>query len=75
MVEYTTIEEPEIKRSLRLIRVVLTSLPLEINVEDFFRGTRYADAENLPVRNLFLLLLLDCLRGSPYLQPHINIYE
>ncbi|KAK7693660.1 hypothetical protein QCA50_003229 [Cerrena zonata] len=39
-IEYTTSEEPDIKRTLRLIRVVLTSLPLEINVEDFFRGTR-----------------------------------
>lgn len=40
-VEYTTLVEPDVNRSLTLVRVVLTSLPLAINVEDFFRGTRY----------------------------------
>ncbi|CAL1704950.1 unnamed protein product [Somion occarium] len=39
-VEYTTLVEPDVNRSLTLVRVVLTSLPLAINVEDFFRGTR-----------------------------------
>lgn len=40
-VDYVTALEPEITRTLRLTRVVLVSLPLTINVEDFFRGTRY----------------------------------
>ncbi|KAI0647217.1 trafficking protein particle complex subunit 10 [Trametes meyenii] len=39
-VEYTTTAEPDIPRTLRLSRVVPTSLPVAINVEDFFRGTR-----------------------------------
>ncbi|KAI0831480.1 trafficking protein particle complex subunit 10 [Trametes gibbosa] len=39
-VEYVTVSEPEVTRTLRLSRVVATSLPVAINVEDFFRGTR-----------------------------------
>ncbi|KAI0093548.1 trafficking protein particle complex subunit 10 [Irpex rosettiformis] len=39
-IDYVTSPEPEITRTLRLTRVVLISLPLTINVEDFFRGTR-----------------------------------
>ncbi|KAI0362291.1 hypothetical protein OH77DRAFT_1416520 [Trametes cingulata] len=39
-VEYVTTSEPDITRILRLSRVVATSLPVAINVEDFFRGTR-----------------------------------
>ena len=41
-VEYTTIAEPDVVRTLQLVRFVLTDLPVAINVEDFFRGTRYA---------------------------------
>jgi trafficking protein particle complex subunit 10 len=40
-VDYVTTLEPEITRTLQLARVVLVSLPLTINVEDFFRDTRY----------------------------------
>ncbi|EIW60047.1 uncharacterized protein TRAVEDRAFT_164477 [Trametes versicolor FP-101664 SS1] len=39
-VEYVTTSELEVTRTLRLSRVVATSLPVAINVEDFFRGTR-----------------------------------
>ncbi|OBZ75937.1 Trafficking protein particle complex subunit 10 [Grifola frondosa] len=39
-VEYVTTAEPDITRTLRLSRIVATSLPVAINVEDFFRGTR-----------------------------------
>ncbi|THH29639.1 hypothetical protein EUX98_g4553 [Antrodiella citrinella] len=39
-VEYTTTAEPEVIRTLQLVRFVLTALPVSINVEDFFRGTR-----------------------------------
>ncbi|CDO72874.1 hypothetical protein BN946_scf185002.g59 [Trametes cinnabarina] len=39
-VEYVTTSEPDVTRSLRLSRVVPTALPVAINVEDFFRGTR-----------------------------------
>ncbi|KAI0636805.1 trafficking protein particle complex subunit 10 [Trametes polyzona] len=39
-VEYVTTTEPDVTRTLRLSRVVATSLPVAINVEDFFRGTR-----------------------------------
>ena len=39
-VEYVTTTEPDITRTLRLSRVVATGLPVEINVQDFFRGTR-----------------------------------
>ncbi|KAI0665103.1 trafficking protein particle complex subunit 10 [Cubamyces menziesii] len=39
-VEYVTTSEPDITRTLNLSRVVATSLPVAINVEDFFRGTR-----------------------------------
>ncbi|KAI0327179.1 hypothetical protein GY45DRAFT_1328000 [Cubamyces sp. BRFM 1775] len=40
VVEYVTTSEPDITRTLSLSRVVATSLPVAINVEDFFRGTR-----------------------------------
>ncbi|KAI0780765.1 trafficking protein particle complex subunit 10 [Trametes elegans] len=40
IVEYVTTAEPDITRTLRLSRIVATSLPVAINVEDFFRGTR-----------------------------------
>ena len=43
MVDYVTAAEPEIPRMLRLSRVVATGLPVEINVQDFFRGTRSVD--------------------------------
>ena len=39
--EYVTNAEPEITRTLGLSPMVATSLPVAINVEDFFRGTRY----------------------------------
>ncbi|PSR94078.1 hypothetical protein PHLCEN_2v4506 [Hermanssonia centrifuga] len=39
-VDYVTLPEPSITRSMKLARVVLTALPLAVNVEDFFRGTR-----------------------------------
>ncbi|PIL24147.1 hypothetical protein GSI_13900 [Ganoderma sinense ZZ0214-1] len=41
-VDYVTTAEPDIPRILRLSRVVATGLPVEINVQDFFRGTRPA---------------------------------
>ncbi|KAJ7751971.1 trafficking protein particle complex subunit 10 [Mycena metata] len=39
-VEYTTVAEPEITRTLHLNRVVATTLPISVNVQDFFRGNR-----------------------------------
>ncbi|KAF8894667.1 trafficking protein particle complex subunit 10 [Infundibulicybe gibba] len=39
-VEYTTMAEPEVTRKLYLRRTTLTALPISVNVEDFFRGTR-----------------------------------
>lgn len=42
--EYVTTSELEVTRTLRLSRVVATSLPVAINVEDFFRGTRSVGA-------------------------------
>ncbi|KAG6825950.1 hypothetical protein H0H92_001746 [Tricholoma furcatifolium] len=39
-VEYTTVPEPSISRTIRTTRVVLTALPISVNVEDFFRGSR-----------------------------------
>ena len=39
-VDYVTTAEPAITRTVHLPRVVLTTLPLAVNVEDFFRGTR-----------------------------------
>ncbi|KAF7322882.1 hypothetical protein HMN09_00067600 [Mycena chlorophos] len=39
-VEYNTQAEPEITRTLRLSRVVATTLPVSVNVQDFFRGDR-----------------------------------
>ena len=42
-----TASRPDITRVLRLNRVVATSLPVAINVEDFFRGTRLFTAFTL----------------------------
>ncbi|KAJ6630673.1 trafficking protein particle complex subunit 10 [Mycena sp. CBHHK59/15] len=39
-VEYVTVAEPAITRTLHLTRVVATTLPISVNVEDFFRGNR-----------------------------------
>ncbi|KAJ7470648.1 trafficking protein particle complex subunit 10 [Mycena latifolia] len=39
-VEYVTVVEPDITRTLHLARVVPTTLPISVNVEDFFRGNR-----------------------------------
>ncbi|KAG5647176.1 hypothetical protein DXG03_001133 [Asterophora parasitica] len=39
-VEYTTKPEPNLSRTIRMTRVVLTALPISVNVEDFFRGSR-----------------------------------
>ncbi|KAF8968386.1 trafficking protein particle complex subunit 10 [Flammula alnicola] len=39
-VEYITEYEPSIVRSSHFIRVLITTLPISVNVEDFFRGTR-----------------------------------
>ncbi|KAJ7156089.1 trafficking protein particle complex subunit 10 [Mycena crocata] len=39
-VEYVTAQEPDITRTLHLARVVATTLPISVNVEDFFRGNR-----------------------------------
>ncbi|KAI0797709.1 trafficking protein particle complex subunit 10 [Abortiporus biennis] len=40
LVDYVTQVEPDVERSLKLQRIGITSLPLTVNVEDFFRGTR-----------------------------------
>ncbi|KAJ7740726.1 trafficking protein particle complex subunit 10 [Mycena maculata] len=39
-VEYATVAEPDITRTLHLARVIATTLPISVNVEDFFRGNR-----------------------------------
>ncbi|RDB24044.1 Trafficking protein particle complex subunit 10 [Hypsizygus marmoreus] len=39
-VEYNTVPEPSVARMIRVTRIVLTALPISVNVEDFFRGTR-----------------------------------
>lgn len=39
-IEYVTAPDPRLTRALKLTKVVATSLPVAINVEDFFRGTR-----------------------------------
>ncbi|KAF9009438.1 trafficking protein particle complex subunit 10 [Cyathus striatus] len=39
-VDYTTEIEPSLRRVLRLSRALVTTLPIAVNVEDFFRGTR-----------------------------------
>lgn len=39
-VEYTTVDEPTITRISSFSRVLITTLPISVNVEDFFRGTR-----------------------------------
>ncbi|KAJ7452540.1 hypothetical protein B0H11DRAFT_2245998 [Mycena galericulata] len=39
-VDYVTAAEPDIPRTVHLARVVATTLPISVNVEDFFRGNR-----------------------------------
>ncbi|KAF7304837.1 hypothetical protein MKEN_01197800 [Mycena kentingensis (nom. inval.)] len=39
-VEYVTTAEPDVSRSLHLSRTVVTTLPVSVNVQDFFRGER-----------------------------------
>ncbi|KAF4615296.1 hypothetical protein D9613_003220 [Agrocybe pediades] len=39
-VEYVTTDEPLITRIAHFSRVLITTLPVSVNVEDFFRGTR-----------------------------------
>lgn len=45
-VEWTTKEQPSLERKLFLTRVLFTTLPISVNVQDFFRGPRL---ENDPV--------------------------
>jgi hypothetical protein len=40
-VEYFSLSQPSIRRTLQVNRVVPTSLPIAVNVQDYFRGTRY----------------------------------
>ncbi|KAG6898254.1 hypothetical protein C0992_002268, partial [Termitomyces sp. T32_za158] len=40
-VEYMTVPEPSLSRTIRVTQVVLTTLPISVNVEDFFRGSRH----------------------------------
>lgn len=40
LVEYVTSSEPDVTRVLHAARVVATSLPVAVNVQDFFRGSR-----------------------------------
>ncbi|KAG5354260.1 hypothetical protein C0989_003777 [Termitomyces sp. Mn162] len=39
-VEYLTVPEPSLSRTIRMTQVILTTLPISVNVEDFFRGSR-----------------------------------
>ena len=39
--EYVTDTEPNLTRTLRLPQVVPTLFPVAVNVQDFFRATRY----------------------------------
>ncbi|KAF8911173.1 trafficking protein particle complex subunit 10 [Gymnopilus junonius] len=39
-VEYVTVDEPSITRIANFSRILITTLPISVNVEDFFRGTR-----------------------------------
>ncbi len=39
-VEYTTLAEPSLTRTSHFSRILITTLPISVNVEDFFRGTR-----------------------------------
>ncbi|KAF9452305.1 hypothetical protein P691DRAFT_805187 [Macrolepiota fuliginosa MF-IS2] len=38
--EYVTKEQPSLERKLFLTRVLFTTLPISVNVQDFFRGSR-----------------------------------
>ncbi|OCH95045.1 hypothetical protein OBBRIDRAFT_788779 [Obba rivulosa] len=40
VVDYVTTSEPNVTRTLKVTRIVPTALPVAINIEDFFRGTR-----------------------------------
>ncbi|KAG6876520.1 hypothetical protein C0993_002535 [Termitomyces sp. T159_Od127] len=44
-VEYMTAPEQSLSRTIRMTKVVLTTLPISVNVEDFFRGSRYREVE------------------------------
>ncbi|KAF9053549.1 hypothetical protein BDZ89DRAFT_1056144 [Hymenopellis radicata] len=39
-IQYTTTAEPSITRSISVTQTLLVTLPISVNVEDFFRGTR-----------------------------------
>jgi len=46
-VEYVTDTEPNLARTLRLSQIVPTLLPVAVNVQDFFRATRYSTEVSL----------------------------
>jgi len=46
-VTYNTQSSPDVIRTLRTSRVVTVSLPIAVNVEDFFRGKRFNDCISL----------------------------
>ncbi|KAG6861666.1 hypothetical protein C0995_013672 [Termitomyces sp. Mi166 len=39
-VKYMTAPEPSLSRTIQTTQVILTTLPISVNVEDFFRGSR-----------------------------------
>ena len=70
--DYVTTSEPSLTRTLQVTRVVPIALPVEINIEDFFRGTRFVSAHWMAtVTDAILESLLD----SQYLLCLINTFE
>lgn len=66
-VEYVTAAEPGITRTLHLARVVATTLPISVNVEDFFRGNRFVQVISVqaPLPDVLVLVSSPNLPSLP----------
>lgn len=57
-VEYVTAQQPTLERRLTLTRVLFTTLPISVNVQDFFRGSKSVREFGLE-SGLLISLVLD----------------
>ena len=73
-IEYITVNEPSITRVSYFTRVFITTLPISVNVEDFFRGTRLI-IFSLGYISLTYPIFIGLFQSSQFQAQVISIYE
>ena len=67
-VGYCTAGQPAVQRSLHVTCIVVTALPIAVNVQDYFRGTRLRRWRPLLQSVIDSIHPSDCSPSSPLLQ-------